>query len=45
MYGMAMTQSELNPAEDRQQTNLPLHNAQKMLLQMVFYHKDHKTGG
>ena len=24
---LAMTQSEFNPAEDRQQTNLPLHDA------------------
>ena len=40
-----MTQSELDPAEDRQQRNLFLHDAQKILLQMVSYHKDHKTGG
>ena len=40
-----MTQFELNLAVDKQDTNLPLYDAQKILLQMVSYHKDHKTGG
>ena len=40
-----MTQSELNPAKDRQQTNLSVYDAQKILLQMVSYHEDHNTGG
>ena len=38
-----MTQSELDPAEDRQQTNLPLHDAEKILLQIVSCDKDHIT--
>ena len=32
MGHLAMTQSELNQAEDRQQTDLPLHDAQKFLI-------------
>ena len=39
-----IAQSELDPAVNRQETNLPLHDAQKILLQMVSYHKDHETG-
>ena len=42
---LAMTQFELDPAEDRQQTNLPQHDAQQILWQMVSYHKDHTNGG